>query len=49
LLSDIQEMSDRMTASNTQNTREDQDIGDSLSLTGRFDLTSFDSLNKFSA
>jgi hypothetical protein len=49
LLSDIQEMSDRMTASNTQNTREDQDIGDSLSLAGRFDLTSFDSLNKFSA
>ena len=39
---------DDLFISNIQHTLEDQDISDSLSLSGRFDLTRWDSLNTFS-
>ncbi|MCK6626862.1 MAG: hypothetical protein L6R45_17015 [Anaerolineae bacterium] len=47
LLVEKLDMRDSLTASNTQQAREDQNILDSLSLSGRFDTTSFDSLNTF--
>ncbi len=48
LLADDADAQDKLMASNTQNAREDQDISDSFSLSGRFDTTTFDSLNTFS-
>lgn len=47
LLSESHQMDDKLWASNTQQSREDQNISDKLSLRGHFDITSFDSLNSF--
>ncbi|NTU63206.1 MAG: hypothetical protein HGB05_07340 [Chloroflexi bacterium] len=47
LLDETHAIQDALWASNTQQTREDQDATDALSLSGRFDLTYFDSLNTF--
>lgn len=48
LLHEDADISDKLMASNTQEAREDQDIADTFSLAGHFDLTCFDSLNTFS-
>lgn len=48
LLADDYDTQDKLMASNTQQTREDQDIVDTFSLSGRFDLTGWDTLNSFS-
>ncbi len=48
LLADYYDTQDKLMASNTQQTREDQDIVDTFSLSGHFDLTGWDSLNSFS-
>lgn len=47
LLSEVQDTSDGLRASNTETTRENQDVSDALLLGTQFDKTYFDSLNTF--
>lgn len=47
LLAERLDLADNLRASNTERSGEDHDMGDALSLDGRFDVTYFDSLNGF--